>query len=214
MTGNIVFFEHTGTDESFGDTDFDSEYEFKETDAFHPNNPYSATKTAADQLIAACHHTYNDFDYCIVRGCNNYGPGQHCEKFVPMVAKNALFGENIPIHGLGNNIREWIYVKDFARTFLFLHDQYRTNKEIVRSQTFNSGSGVRMKNIDIAKRILEQSGTPVKLEHVVDRPGNDRRYAIDSSKIRNLGFNLLYSNIEENIQEIVKEMRIRYGFSK
>ena len=208
LSGEHVFFEHVSTDEVYGDTNFNSVSEFVEVDNYCPNNPYSATKAAAEQLIRACYHTHGDFSYNIVRGCNNYGPGQHCEKFIPATIRNAIMGEPIIIHGKGNNIREWVCVKDFARTFKFL---YELNDPCLVGEIFNSGSGVRISNLDMARNIIRLTKSNSRIIHVEDRPGNDRRYAINSTKIREIGFKLLYNSVDEILEESIEEMRVRYG---
>ena len=210
--GNRVCVIHTSTDEVTGDTDVASDKEFTEKDKLSPNNPYSATKAAAEHILHSCRHTYGDVDYVIVRGCNNYGPGQHCEKFIPMVINNALHNESIPIHGTGCNIREWIYVKDFARSFYFLYQQYQKNVATVVGNTYNVGSGIRYTNTGMAKEILNKMCKPHELlKFGLDRPGNDRRYAVCSNKIQKLGFVNMYTHFHDNIINTIKDVEERYA---
>jgi dTDP-glucose 4,6-dehydratase len=161
---------------------------FTEASPIAPNSPYSASKTAADLLVRAYHKTYGL--PCIITRCsNNYGPYQFPEKLIPLMISNALEGEPLPVYGDGMNVRDWIYVEDHCRAIdLIMHE----GKE---GEVYNIGANNEVPNIEIVQIILRQLGKPDSLiKFVEDRPGHDRRYAIDSTKLRNeLGWNTLYS---------------------
>jgi dTDP-glucose 4,6-dehydratase len=161
---------------------------FTEASPIAPNSPYSASKTAADLLVRAYHKTYGL--PCIITRCsNNYGPYQFPEKLIPLMISNALEGEPLPVYGDGMNVRDWIYVEDHCKAIdLIMHE----GKE---GEVYNIGANNEVPNIEIVQIILRQLGKPDSLiKFVEDRPGHDRRYAIDSTKLRNeLGWNTLYS---------------------
>jgi dTDP-glucose 4,6-dehydratase len=161
---------------------------FTEDTPLDPNSPYSASKAAADLLVFAYHKTYG-MDVCITRCSNNYGPYQFPEKLIPLMIINALDDKRLPVYGDGLNIRDWLYVYDHCSAVdLVLH---RGNAGGV----YNIGGNNERKNIDIVKRVLKELNKPDTLiEFVKDRLGHDRRYAIDSSKIKNeLGWVPAYS---------------------
>lgn len=188
-----ILFCHISTDEVYGDIDIDSNREFHEFDPLKPNNPYSATKAAADLLIAAMHHTYKDFDYLICRASNNYGPRQHLEKFLPTVISSVLLGKKIPVYGTGSNVREWLWVKDFCSGILAAIKQYMQFPEQFESgsRVLNFSSNVRKRNIDVVKEVLNLMNKDDSLiSYVPDRPGHDRKYAVNSTLARSfLGWN-------------------------
>jgi dTDP-glucose 4,6-dehydratase len=161
---------------------------FTEASPIAPNSPYSASKTAADLLVRAYHKTYGL--PCIITRCsNNYGPYQFPEKLIPLMISNALEGEPLPVYGDGMNVRDWIYVEDHCRAIdLIMHE----GRE---GEVYNIGSNNEVPNIEIVQIILKRLGKPESLiKFVEDRPGHDRRYAIDSTKLRNeLGWDTLYS---------------------
>ena len=149
-----------------------------------PRSPYSASKSSADLLCQAYHHTFG-VPVLIVRSCNAYGPFQHPEKFIPLMIHRASNDVPLPIYGDGRNIREWIHVSDLCNAI----------ELVLRSgelgQIYNIGTGLAKRNIEIGQQILELLGKPESLiEFVKDRPGHDWRYAVDSTKLRsNLGWN-------------------------
>jgi dTDP-glucose 4,6-dehydratase len=182
-----ILLVHVSTDEVLGDIPFDSEEEYDEYRPLRPNNLYSATKAAAEQLIQAIHHTHKDFDYVIVRSTNNYGPNQHFEKFIPTVIRSILENKKIPVYGSGNNIREWIWTGDFIHGIRALIDKYKEDPNKVTNQIFHFGSNLRKTNLDVVKTILKIMGKSEDLiSFVDDRPGHDRKYALNCEKAKNL----------------------------
>lgn len=167
------------TDEVFGSIE---EGEFTEETAFDPSSPYSASKAGADHLVRAYHRTFQT-PTIVTHACNNYGPYQYPEKLIPLFVTNLLEGKKVPVYGSGMNIREWIYVLDHARAI----DTILRNGEI--GGIYNIGTGERLTNIDITQRILTALGKDESsIERVADRPGHDLRYAVDSTKLRGLGW--------------------------
>ncbi|HEX9137549.1 MAG TPA: dTDP-glucose 4,6-dehydratase, partial [Nitrospirota bacterium] len=180
-TTGISRFVQISTDEVYGSlpaTGF-----FTEETSLSPNSPYAASKAAADLLVKAYMHTYA-FPAIITRCCNNYGPYQFPEKFLPLMINNARQGKPLPIYGDGLYIRDWLFARDHCRALDLVMRQGRVG------EVYNIGGNNEWRNIDIAKRILRLTGQPESLlAFVKDRPGHDRRYAIDASKIyRELGW--------------------------
>ena len=172
-------FHQVSTDEVYGDTPVDSSEKFTEESPLRPSSPYSASKAAADLLALSYRRTYG-LPLTISRCTNNFGEGQHPEKLVPMTVSRAMRNERIPVYGNGLNIREWIYAGDHSEAI----------ERIIRDGRdggiYNVGSGVELSNIDLIRMILRILGKSEDLiEYTADRPGHDRRYALDSSKIRN-----------------------------
>ncbi|MGB9629753.1 MAG: dTDP-glucose 4,6-dehydratase [Thermodesulfobacteriota bacterium] len=171
-----IRFLHISTDEVYGS--------LGETGAFTeetppaPNSPYSASKTAADMLVRSYYKTYG-LPVLITRCSNNYGPYQFPEKLIPLMISNAIEDKELPIYGDGMHVRDWIYVEDHCRALdVVLHH----GKE---GEIYNIGGQSERPNLVVAQTILDQLGKPHSLiRHVTDRPGHDRRYAIDFSKIR------------------------------
>jgi dTDP-glucose 4,6-dehydratase len=175
----IKRFIHLSTDEVYGEIKTGS---FSEDSPLRPNSPYAASKAAADLLLRSYIRTY-DFPAVIIRPCNNYGPWQYPEKLIPVAICNAMENRKIPVYAKGLNVREWLHVSDCAQGIVFLLNKAKTG------EIYNLGSGHQERNIDLAKIILRLLGKPSALiEFVKDRPGHDWRYAIDSSKIRRLGW--------------------------
>lgn len=156
---------------------------FTESSPFAPNSPYAASKAAAEHLVRAAHHTFA-LDAVITRCGNNYGPRQFPEKLIPLILSNALADEPIPVYGDGLYVRDWIYVEDHCRALLSV---LRNGKA---GDTYCIGARNPLRNIDVARAILLALGKPMSLiRYVKDRPGHDRRYAVDSGKIeRDLGW--------------------------
>jgi len=151
---------------------------FTESTPIAPNSPYSSSKAGADLMARAFYHTY-DLPVVITRCSNNYGPYQFPEKLIPLMIINALADKELPIYGDGLNVRDWIYVIDHNRAVESVLEKGRAG------EVYNVGASREMKNIEIVKLILKILGKPESLiKFVKDRPGHDRRYAIDSSKIR------------------------------
>jgi len=168
------------TDEVFGSTEYG---EFKESDPFEPNSPYSAAKAGGDLLCRAYHRTYG-VPVIVTHSCNFYGPHQYPEKLIPLFITNLLEGKKVPLYANGQNVREWIYTEDHCRAVdLILHQG-------VVGEVYNIGSGDRFSNLDITRQLLGLLDRDESMiERVADRPGHDLRYAIDCSKISDtLGF--------------------------
>jgi dTDP-glucose 4,6-dehydratase len=174
-----VRFEQISTDEVYGSR---VEGSFKETDAFNPSSPYSASKAAADLLVNAYYVTYG-LDVTVTRSTNNYGPNQHPEKLIPRLVTNALRGKALPIYGTGENVRDWIFVEDNCRAIRFVLEKGE------KGQAYNIAGGNEKKNIDIAKEILHHLSLPeTMMKFVTDRPGHDLRYSLDCQKAHHLGW--------------------------
>lgn len=169
------------TDEVYGS--LPKSGKFVETTPLHPNNPYSATKAAADHLVASYAHTFG-LDAVITRSSNNYGPHQHPEKLIPLHVTNAFEGRPLPVYGDGMQIRDWLHVEDNARGILAALEKGKAG------EVYNLGGGNERPNLDVTKAILRLAGRPeTLLTFVKDRPGHDRRYAIDCRKAnRELGW--------------------------
>lgn len=152
---------------------------FTEKTPLSPNSPYSSSKAAADLMALSFHHTFG-LPVVITRCSNNYGPYQFPEKLIPLMIINALGKKNLPVYGDGLNVRDWVYVVDHNRAVELVLEKGKPG------EVYNIGASREMKNIDIVKLILTKLEKPENLiQYVKDRPGHDRRYAIDSSKIQN-----------------------------
>ena len=177
-----IKFVHVSTDEVYGDIKKNSQV--NESYNYNPSSPYSASKAGADQLIKSYNRTYGS-NVIIVNSCNNYGPNQLPEKFIPKVIFNIIQNKSIPLYGKGTNIREWIYVRDNCEALLKI---FRRGKI---GNNYNVGSGIRIKNLEIIKQILNIAKknklinkNKILIKFVKDRPGHDKRYAINSNKIK------------------------------
>ena len=181
-------FHHISTDEvygSLGDSGF-----FTEDNPYQPNSPYSASKAASDHLVRAWHHTFGL--PVVTSNCsNNYGPCQFPEKLIPLLIQNACSGKPLPIYGKGDNIRDWLYVDDHARALRLVLQRGQVG------ETYNIGGWNEKTNLEVVHQVcaildeLRPQGSPHAslITYVQDRPGHDRRYAIDASKIaRELGW--------------------------
>ena len=177
-------FHHISTDEVYGS--LGEKGYFTEKTPYAPNSPYSASKASSDMLVRSYHHTYG-LNTLITNCSNNYGPKQHQEKLIPTIIRKALGGESIPIYGDGKNVRDWLYVEDHCAAIDLVYKKGSTG------EVYNVGGDAENNNIGIAKIICEHldakkpktSGSyKEQIEFVKDRPGHDRRYAIDASKIK------------------------------
>ncbi len=193
---NIEKFVQISTDEVYGS--LGAEGLFTEDTPLHPNSPYSASKASADMMAMAFYHTYN-VPVVITRCSNNYGPFQFPEKLVPLMIINSLNGKKLPIYGDGMNIRDWIYVIDHNKAIELVFEKGKIG------EVYNIGANTEIPNIEIVKLILNKLGKPEEMiEYVKDRPGHDRRYAIDFSKIKGeLGWEPLFS-FEEAISKTIE----------
>jgi dTDP-glucose 4,6-dehydratase len=151
---------------------------FTEQSPIEPSSPYSASKAGADLLALACHKTYGQ-EVVITRCSNNYGPYQFPEKLIPLMVINAMRDKPLPVYGDGLNVRDWIHVEDHCAAIVAALIQGKPG------EVYNVGADSEMKNIDIVNAILDHLGKPKSLiTYVKDRLGHDRRYAIDSAKVR------------------------------
>jgi dTDP-glucose 4,6-dehydratase len=181
-------FLHVSTDEVFGSLG-PRDAGFSETTAYAPNSPYSASKAAADHLVRAYHHTYG-LPVLTTNCSNNYGPRQFPEKLIPLMIHNAITGKPLPVYGDGGNVRDWLYVGDHCAAIRTVLERGRPG------ETYNVGGNAERTNLEVVQtlcRILEEQrpGRDYReqIAFVKDRPGHDRRYAIDAAKInRELGW--------------------------
>ncbi len=183
-------FLYVSTDEVYGALGLDDPRAFREDWPLDPRSPYSASKAAADHLARSYWHTHG-LPVLITRCCNNYGPYQFPEKLVPLMILNAAAGKELPVYGDGLYVRDWIYVVDHCRaTDLIL-------RKGEPGQVYNVGARAERPNLEVVRAIISlvarrqgvsEEDLAALIRHVADRPGHDRRYAIDSSKLRELGF--------------------------
>lgn len=178
-------FHHISTDEVYGDLENDDDL-FTEDTPYAPSSPYSASKAASDHLVRAWHRTYK-FPVVLTNCSNNYGPYHFPEKLIPLVILNALEGKPLPVYGAGDQIRDWLYVKDHARAL------FKVVCEGVVGETYNIGGHNEKTNIEVVKSICslldelvpsERGSYSNQITHGEDRPGHDQRYAIDATKIK------------------------------
>jgi len=180
-------FYHISTDEVYGSLALDEKSFFLETSPYSPNSPYAVSKASSDHFVRAYGTTYG-IPFVISNCSNNYGPNQFPEKLIPLSINNIINNKPIPIYGDGNYTRDWLFVKDHAGAIDLIFHQSKDN------QTYNIGGDNQWKNIDLIqllcklldKKLHRMEGTSQKLiSYVKDRPGHDKRYAIDTSKIKN-----------------------------
>jgi dTDP-glucose 4,6-dehydratase len=177
-------FLHVSTDEVYGSLGEDDP-PFTETTAYAPNSPYSASKAASDHMVRAYHHTYG-LPTLTTNCSNNYGPYQFPEKLIPLVISNALEGKRLPVYGDGRQVRDWLYVGDHCEAIRVVLEKGRTG------ETYNIGGNSERRNLEVVHAICDAlqearpraGGYRELVEFVKDRPGHDRRYAIDAAKIR------------------------------
>ncbi|WP_281950356.1 dTDP-glucose 4,6-dehydratase [Nitrosophilus kaiyonis] len=207
-------FHHISTDEVYGTLPEDPNILFTEKTPYAPNSPYSASKASSDMIVRSYHHTYG-MNTVITNCSNNYGPKQHDEKLIPIIIRNALQGNPIPIYGDGKNIRDWLYVLDHCKGIDIAFHKGKAG------ETYNIGGRNERTNIYIANKICEvldelyptnendkitknMKSYKELITFVKDRPGHDRRYAIDASKIENeIGWKA-EENFESGIVKTVK----------
>lgn len=184
---------HVGTDEVYGDIE---EGSFKEEDKLKPSSPYSASKAAADMFVLAYVRTYG-LDAMITRCTNNYGPYQFPEKLIPKAILRAYRDMKIPIYGTGENVRDWIFVKDHCEAL------YLALERGAKGEIYNISTNEERTNVEVIAEILRIMNKPDLIEFVEDRPGHDIRYSLDSSKIRNLGWKSKHS-FKEGLEKTVE----------
>ena len=195
----IQRYHQVSTDEVYGDLPLDrSDLFFTEDTPLHTSSPYSASKASADLLVQAYHRTYK-LPVTISRCSNNYGPYHFPEKLIPLMIINALSDKKLPVYGDGKNVRDWLYVEDHCAAIDLI---IRKGRE---GEVYNIGGHNERANIDVVKTILHELDKPESLiEHVTDRKGHDRRYAIDPTKIHDeLGW-LPQTKFEDGIKKTVK----------
>jgi len=174
-----VRYLQVSTDEVYGSIE---EGSFTEQSPLAPSSPYSATKAGADLLVGSYFHTFG-LETLICRGSNNYGPYQYPEKLIPLMVLNALHSDPLPVYGDGMQVRNWLYVEDFARGIGHVLEHG------VPGEAYNVGGPDECPNVEVVHAILEHTGRDESLiEYVTDRPGHDRRYSLGSEKVRALGW--------------------------
>ena len=197
LDANVRRFHHISTDEVFGALELDDPQRFTEETPYSPRSPYSASKAAADHLVRAYYVTYK-LPVTITNCADNFGPFQYPEKLISLSITNVLEGKKVPIYGDGLYVRDWLYVEDHCRAIDLVIAKGKVG------ETYLIGTDSDMANIDLVKKLLSIMGKDEKMiEYVADRPGHDRRYAIDSAKIKNeLGWKPVF-DLEEALDATV-----------
>ena len=190
---NIKKYIQISTDEVFGSI---NDGKFTEESPFEPNSPYAASKAGGDHLCRAYFKTYG-VPVIVTHSCNFFGPYQYPEKLIPLFITNLLENKKVPVYGDGQQIREWIFTEDHCRAI----DAILQKGEI--GEVYNIGAGNEIPNIEITKSLLKELGKDESsIDYVKDRPGHDRRYAIDSTKLRKLGWKP-ETNFEDGVKQTV-----------
>jgi len=206
-------FHHISTDEVYGTLSSDPKELFKETTPYAPNSPYSASKASSDMLVRSYYHTYG-LDVVITNCSNNYGAKQHDEKFIPTIIRNALKHNTIPLYGNGDNIRDWLYVEDHCSGIDIVYHKGKSG------ESYNIGASNEQNNNTIVNKICDlldaihpiNSDQSYKqfITYVEDRPGHDKRYAIDATKIKKeLGWSASTS-FEDGLKHTIKYYMEKY----
>ena len=191
-------FHHVSTDEVYGDLELDDPNRFHERTPYNPSSPYSSTKAGSDLLVRAWVRSFGVA--ATISNCsNNYGPYQHVEKFIPRQVTNLIDGVRPKLYGQGLNVRDWIHVDDHNAAVLLILDRGRIG------ETYLIGADGERDNVTVIRSILQLMGRPTDdFDHVVDRPGHDLRYAIDSSKLRaELGWQPRFSDFESGLADTI-----------
>ncbi|MNC16910.1 dTDP-glucose 4,6-dehydratase 2 [compost metagenome] len=183
----LTKFVHVSTDEVYGELDFDPTVFFTEQTPLQPNSPYSASKASSDLLVRAYHETF-DLPVNITRCSNNYGPYHFPEKLIPLTISKVMNEQKVPVYGDGKNIRDWLHVWDHCAAIdLVMHQG-------VNGEVYNVGGHNERTNLEVVKTIIHTLGKSEDLiEFVADRLGHDKRYAIDPTKLENLGWKPTYT---------------------
>jgi dTDP-glucose 4,6-dehydratase len=190
-------FIQISTDEVYGSIPSGS---FDEDSALNPRNPYAASKAGGDRLAYSYWASYG-MPVVITRASNNYGPHQYPEKLIPLFVTNAIDGLPLPLYGDGRNVRDWLFVRDHAAAIDFLLDAGQPG------EAYNVAGGNEAENIEITRRVLRELGKPESLIRFVDdRPGHDRRYSLDASKLARLGFSSA-TPFEQGLSETIRWYR-------
>jgi dTDP-glucose 4,6-dehydratase len=194
-----VRYHHISTDEVYGDLALDDPARFTEDTPYHPSSPYSSTKASSDLLVRAWTRTYG-LKTTISNCSNNYGPYQHVEKFIPRQITNILSGIRPKLYGDGLNVRDWIHTDDHSSAVWTILTKGRVG------ETYLIGADGEKNNLDVLKLILTRMGKDEDaFDHVKDRPGHDRRYAIDSTKLRTeLGWRPEHTNFESGLDKTIE----------
>jgi dTDP-glucose 4,6-dehydratase len=191
---NVSRYLQVSTDEVYGEI---RHGKFKPTDPLNPRNPYSAAKAGADMLVRANWYTFG-LPVVITRCSNNFGPYQHVEKFIPKIITHALDSKPIPIYGDGKQVRDWIHVKDYCAAIALVLEKG------VIGQIYHVATGTELQNVQVAKHILSILGKDEKLlKYVDDRLGHDKRYSLDTTATRELGWTPSVS-FEKGLDSTVK----------
>jgi len=195
LKNKVRRFHHISTDEVFGALPLDSKEKFNEKTPYNPHSPYSASKASSDHLVRAYFDTYN-LPVTISNCSNNFGPYHFPEKLIPLAITNIIEGKKVPVYGDGLYVRDWLYVEDHCRAIDFI-----LNKGKIGETYLIGGLTEDISNLDVIKKILKIMGKDeTVIEHIKDRPGHDRRYAIDWSRTKNeLGWSPLH-NFEEYLK--------------
>lgn len=191
-------FHHISTDEVYGDLALDDPNRFTEETPYRPSSPYSSTKASSDMLVRAWHRTYG-VDATISNCSNNYGPRQHIEKFIPRQITNILCGIRPKLYGDGKNVRDWIHTEDHSSAV------WEILTKGASGETYLIGADGERSNIDVLRSVLERMGKQSDdFDWVRDRPGHDRRYAIDSTKLRReLGWLPKHTDFSEGLDATI-----------
>ena len=194
----IPRYVQVSTDEVYGNV---PDGESHEGDALRPRSPYAASKAAGD-LLALAYHTTFGAPVLVTRGSNTYGPYQYPEKIVPLFVTNLLDDRHVPVYGDGLQIRDWLYVDDHARAILHVLERGNVG------EIYNISGETPMTNLELTRRLVRECGRAMEthVEHVTDRPGHDRRYAISSAKLRALGWNP-QTRFDDGISQTVRWYR-------
>lgn len=180
MKNNVKHFHHISTDEVFGSIKLEDTNKFSERTNYNPRSPYAASKAASDYLVRAYYHTYG-LAITITNCSNNFGPFQYPEKFIPLAITNILEGKKVPVYGDGLYVRDWLYVEDHCRAIDLV-----LNKGKMGQTYCVGGLTSDISNLEVVKKIIKFLGkTEDMISYVKDRPGHDRKYSIDWSKIKN-----------------------------
>ena len=191
-------FHHISTDEVYGDLELDDPQRFTETTPYNPSSPYSSTKAGSDLLVRAWVRSFG-LQATISNCSNNYGPYQHVEKFIPRQITNVIDGIRPKLYGAGENVRDWIHANDHSSAVLTIIEKGEIG------QTYLIGADGEKNNKEVIELILKHMGQPADAyDQVIDRPGHDLRYAIDSSKLRTeLGWRPAFSDFEQGIEDTI-----------
>lgn len=194
-----VRYHHVSTDEVYGDLALDEPRRFEADDPYRPSSPYSSSKASSDLLVRAWVRTYN-VKATISNCSNNYGPYQHVEKFIPRQITNIIDGRRPKLYGNGTNVRDWIHTEDHSRAVWDILTRGRIG------ETYLIGANGELDNLQVLKAILRAMGQPEDaFDWVRDRPGHDRRYAIDPTKLETeLGWQPIYTNFIEGLSQTIE----------